>query len=68
MIREVCSCGAEFESDLPDQVALAKSWRRTHKHTADKPLQKDSSILSSTEPATIGFQPEAPIFNDGEEI
>ena len=68
MIREVCSCGAEFESDLPDQVALVKSWRRTHKHTADKLPQKDSSILSSTETATIGFQPEAPVFNDGEEL
>lgn len=68
MIREVCSCGAEFESDLPDQVALVKAWRRTHKHTADKPERKDSSILSSTDNAVIGFQPELPVFNDGEEL
>jgi len=54
MIREVCSCGAEFESDLPNQVELVKNWRRTHKHTS-KPETKDSSTLSNTEIA-LGFQ------------
>jgi len=67
-IREVCSCGAEFETDLPDQVELVKNWRRTHKHQGDKPERKDSSILSNTDNAVIGFQPELPVFNDGEEI
>jgi len=57
MIREACSCGAEFESDLPNQVELVKNWRRTHKHS-DKPLKadnRDSSALSNTDIA-LGFQ------------
>jgi hypothetical protein len=57
MIREVCSCGAEFESDLPNQVELVKNWRRTHTHS-DKPLKadsRDSSALSNTDIA-LGFQ------------
>lgn len=68
MIREVCSCGAEIETDLPDQIALVKNWRRTHKHATDKPATKDSSILSNTETIPLGFTPELPVFNDGEEI
>lgn len=67
-IRETCSCGAEFETDLPNQVELVKNWRRTHKHQGDKPERKDSSILSSSDTAVIGFQPELPVFNDGEEL
>jgi hypothetical protein len=67
MIREVCSCGAEFESDLPEQVALVKSWRRVHKHASDKPASRDSSALSNTDISTVGFQPEFPVFNDGDE-
>ena len=54
MIRETCSCGAEFETDLPEQVELVKHWRRTHKHSADKPERKDSSILSDNTVA-LGF-------------
>lgn len=68
MIREVCSCGAEIETDLPEQIELVKSLRRTHKHQADKPERKDSSILSSTDTTILGFQPELPVFNDGEEL
>jgi hypothetical protein len=67
MIREVCSCGAEFESDLPEQVALVKSWRRTHKHASDKPAPRDSSSLTNSDISTVGFQPELPVFNDGDE-
>lgn len=57
MIREVCSCGAEFETDDREAIQLVKSWRRTHKH-ADKPLKPDTadiSILSNTDVA-LGFQ------------
>jgi len=54
-IREVCSCGAEFETDLPDQVELVKNWRRTHKHQGDKPERKDSSTLSDSQVA-LGFK------------
>jgi transcriptional regulator of acetoin/glycerol metabolism len=67
LIREVCSCGAEIETDLPEQIELVKSWRRSHKHQADKPDRKDTSALSSTEVSTVGFQPELPVFNDGDE-
>jgi hypothetical protein len=57
MIREVCSCGAEFETDDRDAIALIKNWRRTHKH-ADKPQKpdtRDSSTISDTQVA-LGFQ------------
>ena len=54
MIRETCSCGAEFETDLPEQVELVKHWRKTHKHSTDKPERKDSSILSDNTVA-LGF-------------
>jgi hypothetical protein len=58
MIREVCSCGAEFETDVPEQITLVKSWRRTHKHTEKQVTQeiKDSTLLTNTEVA-LGFQP-----------
>ena len=57
MIREVCSCGAEFETDDRDSVALVKNWRRTHKHAEKQAPQetKDSVVLSNTDVA-LGFQ------------
>jgi len=57
MIRETCSCGAEFETDDREAIELIKSWRRTHKHTskAEKPVERDSSLLSNTE-VSLGFQ------------
>ena len=57
MIREVCSCGAEFETDDRDAVELVKTWRRSHKHS-DKPSKadsRDSSTLTNTDVA-LGFQ------------
>jgi hypothetical protein len=57
MIRETCSCGAEFETDDREAIELVKAWRRTHKH-ADKPSkapERDSSTLSNTE-VSLGFQ------------
>jgi hypothetical protein len=58
MIREVCSCGAEFETDVPEQITLIKSWRRTHKHAEKQATQeiKDSTLLTNTE-VVLGFQP-----------
>ena len=32
MIREVCSCGAEFETDEDGAVRLLREWRRRHRH------------------------------------
>jgi hypothetical protein len=55
MIREVCSCGAEFECDLPDQVELVTKWRRTHKHTI-KDSTSGFSTLSDNQVA-LGFRP-----------
>jgi hypothetical protein len=57
MIREVCSCGAEFETDDREAIQLVKSWRRTHKHS-EKPSNaptSDATLLSNTEVA-LGFQ------------
>lgn len=68
MIREVCSCGAEFETDDRDAVQLVKTWRRTHKHS-DKPSKadsRDSSALSNTEVA-LGFQAIYDQYNDPNE-
>lgn len=66
MIREVCSCGAEIETDLPDQIDIVKSWRRTHKHSADKPERKDSSILSDNQIA-LGFAVADPRYEDDDD-
>lgn len=66
MIRETCSCGAEIETDLPEQIELVKTWRRTHKHQADKVERKDSSTLSNTDVA-LGFQITDPRYEDDDE-
>ena len=68
MIREVCSCGAEFETDDRDAVELVKTWRRTHKH-ADKPSKadsRDSSTLTNTDVA-LGFQAPDKRYDDEDE-
>ena len=65
MIREVCSCGAEFETDDREAITLVKNWRKTHKHT-DKPQQTDTghgSILGTNEVA-LGFQAIYDQYND----
>lgn len=57
MIREVCSCGAEFETDDRDAVILVKNWRRTHKHL-EKPSETPQGpfqVVSDTQVA-LGFQ------------
>ena len=66
MIRETCSCGAEFETDLPEQVELVKHWRKTHKHSGDKIERKDSSILSDNQVA-LGFHVPDPRYEDEDE-
>ena len=57
MIRETCSCGAEFETDDRDAIELIKSWRKTHKHSdkPQKPAERDSSVLSDNQVA-LGFK------------
>jgi len=68
MIRETCSCGAEFETDDRDAISLVKSWRRSHKHS-DKPSvppSSDLSILSDNQVA-LGFQVSDKRFEDDDE-
>ena len=57
MIRETCSCGAEFETDDREAIELVKLWRKGHKHTSkpSTPAERDSSTLSNTE-VSLGFQ------------
>lgn len=70
MIREVCSCGAEFETDDRDAVILVKNWRKTHKHSEKppEPSRNDATLLSDTQVA-LGFQalyePPEPDYDDG---
>jgi len=65
MIREVCSCGAEFETDDRDAVELVKSWRRTHKHS-EKPSTPDTSVvqIQSDSQVALGFQAIYDQYND----
>lgn len=57
MIREVCSCGAEFETDDREAIALTKTWRRTHKHS-EKPHTPDTTVIqvSGDNQVALGFQ------------
>jgi hypothetical protein len=54
MIREVCSCGAEFETDDRDAIELVKTWRRTHKHEVRQD-QRDATAFTNTDIA-LGFK------------
>jgi hypothetical protein len=65
MIREVCSCGAEFETDDREAIALVKTWRRTHKHS-EKPHTPDTSVIqvSSDNQVALGFQALYDPYND----
>jgi len=57
LIREVCSCGAEFETDDREAITLVKNWRRSHKHS-EKPSTPDSKdvTLYSDNQVALGFQ------------
>jgi hypothetical protein len=57
MIREVCSCGAEIETDEHDAVVLVKSWRKSHKHT-EKPQEAQGGLIQVTSDSQValGFQ------------
>jgi hypothetical protein len=65
MIRETCSCGAEFETDDRDAIILVKSWRKTHKHEnkPSTPDTRDSTVLTNTDIA-LGFQAIYDQYND----
>jgi magnesium-transporting ATPase (P-type) len=57
VIREVCSCGAEFETDDREAILLVKNWRKTHKHS-DKPHTPDTSVIQiqGDNQVALGFQ------------
>jgi ubiquinone biosynthesis protein UbiJ len=65
VIREVCSCGAEFETDDREAITLVKSWRKTHKHT-DKPQQTDTGVIQvqGDNQVALGFQALYDQYND----
>jgi len=65
VIREVCSCGAEFETDDRDAVILIKSWRRTHKHS-EKPSTPDTGVIQvqGDNQVALGFQALYDQYND----
>ena len=65
MIRETCSCGAEFETDDSEAIVLVKSWRKTHKHT-DKPSERDTSVvqIQGDNQVALGFQAIYDQYND----
>jgi hypothetical protein len=62
MIREVCSCGAEIETDLPDQLDIVTKWRKTHRHIT-RTESHDQTSLTNTDIA-LGFQVEYEDDND----
>jgi hypothetical protein len=65
MIRERCSCGAEFETDQSNALNLIRAWRKEH---TCPPQQMDRPNLSSTTELTptdnrnpelhLGFRPD----------
>jgi hypothetical protein len=67
MIRERCSCGAEFETDEKSALQLLKSWRAIHRHeisdsatfvnTNSQVEQATQAIMKEPE-LQIGFRPE----------
>jgi hypothetical protein len=65
MVRERCSCGAEFETDEKSALQLLKSWRATHLHQVSENAtfvnvssQIEQSNLVRDPELQIGFRPE----------
>lgn len=65
MVRERCSCGAEFETDEKGALQLLKSWRVTHLHQVSESAtfvnvssQIEQSGLVRDPELQIGFRSE----------
>lgn len=64
MLRERCSCGAEFETDEEKGLSLLRAWRKQHKCVQQQIARPDLSstletAVSFTEPELhIGFRPD----------
>jgi hypothetical protein len=55
MIREVCSCSAEFETDEENAIALVREWRKKHIH--QMPIQSPTTFDNrNTHDIAPGFQ------------
>jgi len=65
MIRETCSCGAEFETDDREAIELVKAWRKAHKHS-ERPTERDTSAIQVQGDNTValGFQALYDQYND----
>jgi hypothetical protein len=65
MVRERCSCGAEFESDDDSAIKLVREWRKKHKcvqqATGERPslnIATDMVAADNRESELhIGFRP-----------
>ena len=64
MIREVCSCSAEIETDEDDAMAIVKEWRKKHIHQMPQPNLPIFSEVSSNHEIAPGFQPYTPFEDD----
>ena len=67
MVRERCSCGAEFETDEKAALQLLKSWRATHIHSVSEnatfvnvssQVEQASQAIVKEPELQIGFRPE----------
>lgn len=57
MIREVCSCSAEIETDEDNALDIVKAWRKNHKHEFPTPSTPSFFDMASTHDIAPGFQP-----------
>jgi hypothetical protein len=55
MIREVCSCSAEIETDEDDAIALVREWRKKHLHYI-QPTYISSTDNRNNHDVAPGFQ------------
>lgn len=56
MIREVCSCSAEIETDEEDALSIVKEWRKKHIHQMSSPNPPTFSDVQATHEIAPGFQ------------
>jgi len=56
MIREVCSCSAEIETDEEDALSIVKEWRKKHIHQMPNVQSPSFFDLSNSHDLAPGFQ------------
>lgn len=56
MLRERCSCGAEFETDDKEAIRLVREWRKKHACVHEDVQDTPTSGLADTT-ISLGFQP-----------